>query len=387
MGRVFRAVDEQTREVVALKQMLASGNATARSRFTRECQALARVAHPFIVRYVAHDESAAEPWLAMEWLEGEDLSMRLERGPLETSSALALVDDLANAVAHIHSLGFVHRDLKPSNAFLVDVEGHTRAKLIDLGIARDTAPDATAVTRTGAFVGTPLYVSPEQASGDPADPRSDVWSLGVILFEMLSGTTPFHAESAVAVLAKILMAEVPPLSRTIAGVPHWLDVVVRSALQHDTSRRYGSVDDFRAALAGSSPTVAPPSPSAITLDGADSTSIPAERRTFLALLCASGSDEAFATAKRLLVEQGVEMAVMRRGLLLARFGHVRASPEDPIRCADVALRLLALDPSARVAFALARATGTSVDEVRALRNACRQHGPGRPTCARGAPQG
>src|SRR5262249_49662727 len=158
--------------------------------------------HAGIVRYVAHGETPdGELFLAMEWLEGEDLASRLRRMPLTTDETVALGKRVAEALAIAHARGVVHRDLKPSNLFLVDNDVE-RVTILDFGIAR--LCDAARVTQTGAVLGTPGYMAPEQARGnDEIDPRADVFALGCVLFECLTGSPAFPGDHFMAILAKI----------------------------------------------------------------------------------------------------------------------------------------------------------------------------------------
>jgi serine/threonine protein kinase len=186
MGAVYRALDRVSGAPVALKVMTSRGK--HEERFAREAQVLAELNHPAIVRYVAHGETAQrQPYLAMEWLEGEDLSQRLARSRLSVSESLDVARRVAEALAAAHARGVVHRDVKPSNVLLVEALP-ARAKLIDFGIVRreltGMAPTALPMTRTGAIMGTVGYMSPEQAIGDKnLDARADVFALGCLLYE------------------------------------------------------------------------------------------------------------------------------------------------------------------------------------------------------------
>src|SRR5262249_13698748 len=161
----------------------------------------AELEHPHIVRHVAHGVTeTSELWLAMEWLDGEDLSTRLGRSPLSAAESVALAVSVAEALGYAHARGVVHRDLKPSNIFLVNGELE-RVKLLDFGVAQLSA--ATRMTRTGAVLGTPGYMAPEQVrGGEKLDPRVDVYSLGSVLFECLTGERLFSGMHMMAILAK-----------------------------------------------------------------------------------------------------------------------------------------------------------------------------------------
>jgi eukaryotic-like serine/threonine-protein kinase len=186
MSRVFRALDREDERIVALK--LLDPDACATDRFKEEARLLASLDHPAIVRYVAHGVGEhGDPFLAMEWLEGEDLAARLRRGPLEQAEALRVVRQAGAGLATAHARGIVHRDLKPANLFLVggDLD---QLKVLDFGIA---IMDATTHARAGAIAGTPGYMAPEQAEGRAAiSPAADVFALGCNLYEMLAMLTP-----------------------------------------------------------------------------------------------------------------------------------------------------------------------------------------------------
>src|SRR5689334_16190776 len=161
MGAVYRARDERTGALVALKALVGQPREDARVRFEREARALAELDHPGVVRYVAHGfTSTGQPYLAMEWIEGEDLSARIARGPLSLQETITIGIQLADTLGAVHQRGIVHRDIKPANVLLADraVEG---AKLVDFGLA--TFPDAVRATQSGMIVGTASYMAPEQA--------------------------------------------------------------------------------------------------------------------------------------------------------------------------------------------------------------------------------
>ena len=268
MGQVFRARDVQSGELVAVKMML--GDLAAHiSRFDHERRALAKLSHPGIVRYVAHGFAASgEPYLAMEWLDGEDLSSRLSRGKLTIEDSIELATQVAEALSAAHARDIVHRDLKPSNIFLVDGR-IDRVKVLDFGIARlESVPR---LTRTGVIIGTLGYMAPEQAGTDRViDARADVFSLGCVLFECLTGTPAFEADHPMALLTKLLFAEPPRLSDRLPTAPESLDALLWRMLAKDPAERpqHGwSVAEALATLGSHvvASTSVPP-PMALTLD-------------------------------------------------------------------------------------------------------------------------
>jgi tetratricopeptide (TPR) repeat protein len=228
MGEVFRARDLRVGDQVALKVMTGSGQAV--ERFAQEIAVLRGLSHPGIVGYRAHGwTDEARPYLAMEWLAGEELSARLAAGPLGVAESLTVAERVASALAVAHAQGIVHRDIKPSNLFLVDGKVE-RLKVLDFGVARLSGGKGPK-TQTGLLVGTPGYLAPEQARGSKdVDARADLFSLGCVLYECLSGTAPFAGDHLMAVLAKILLEDAPRLSTLVAGIPPALDALVARLL-------------------------------------------------------------------------------------------------------------------------------------------------------------
>ncbi|XYI02280.1 serine/threonine-protein kinase [Sorangium sp. So ce1128] len=239
MGTVYRALDRASGTVVALK-LLHKVDARAQARFDREARALSRMEHPHIVRYATHGVApTGEPYLAMEWLSGESLAARLSRQELRLEESVALARAVADALGAAHARGIVHRDIKPSNLFLVDGV-LDRVKVIDFGIAQ--LPDATSrLTQTAAVVGTLGYMAPEQARGDQEtlDARADIFSLGCVLFECLTGQRAFRAQHVAALVWKLLLEE-PPRARALRpAVPEALDELLARMLAKDASARPG----------------------------------------------------------------------------------------------------------------------------------------------------
>jgi tetratricopeptide (TPR) repeat protein len=247
MGEIFRARDRSTGGAVAVKVLLAHPDRSAPARFAHEASVLAELSHPGIVRYIEHGQMpGGEPYLVMEWIEGEDLKRRLDRAPLTLAESVVLGARVAAALGAAHSRGIVHRDLKPSNVFLP----HGRvdqAKLLDFGIAWRAGN--TNLTHTEGMIGTVGYMAPEQARGGSGiDARTDVFSLGCVLFRCLTGEVPFAGDSAVAVLAKILCDEAPRVSTRRLDVPPALDALVAQMLLKDADGRPRDGDAVAAAL-------------------------------------------------------------------------------------------------------------------------------------------
>jgi hypothetical protein len=219
MGAIFQARDRSTGERVAIK-VLAEGRNHDAARFEREARVLSELRHAGIVRYLAHGVApAGPPWLAMEWLDGEDLAARLRRGRLSLDEGVALGVRVAETLSAVHARGIVHRDLKPGNLFLG--EGRVeQVKVLDFGIA--WRGDTARMTGSGVVLGTPGYLAPEQVrSGEALDARADVFALGCVLLECFTGAPAFQGEGVMAVLAKILFEEVtlaPDLPAPLAAL-------------------------------------------------------------------------------------------------------------------------------------------------------------------------
>ena len=237
MGAVYHAWDRSRDRAVAIKVLLPTSSSHSRDRFAREARVLATLQHPRIVEYIDYGETPdGEPYLAMEWLLGESLVDRLERGPLSIEDSVELCARVADALAAAHHKGVVHRDIKPSNLFLVGGE-IAGVKVLDFGIVRLT--DGTRMTGTNIVLGTPGYMAPEQASGEHGiiDARADVFSLGCVLFECLTGQPAFAGQHIMAVLAKLLLED-PPRARDLdPSIPRRLDALLTRTLAKDPADR------------------------------------------------------------------------------------------------------------------------------------------------------
>jgi eukaryotic-like serine/threonine-protein kinase len=245
MAEVWCAEDDVLGRRVALK-LLGSRFAEDddfRERFKREAQAAAGLAHPNIVGIFDRGEWDGTPYIAMELVEGRTLKdVVRERGPLPPDIAVNLTIQILRALGYAHRRGIVHRDVKPQNVIL-DREG--QAKVADFGIARSGASE---MTETGTIVGTVQYVSPEQAQGQPVSPRSDLYSAGIVLYELLTGRVPFDGESPVSIALKQVSEPPVPPSQLRPGISPALEAVVMRALEKDPARRFGDADEFIGAL-------------------------------------------------------------------------------------------------------------------------------------------
>ncbi|MER3398637.1 MAG: serine/threonine-protein kinase [Chloroflexota bacterium] len=238
MAEVYLAHDELLDRPVAVKvlrQALAQDR-VLRERFVREAQAAARLDHPHIVGVYDLGEWGGRPFLVMEWVEGPTLaSLIRERGPLPTPLACELGAQIASALAYAHARGLIHRDVKPHNILLKAEGGRWKAKLGDFGLAKVLS--ATSLTLTQEVFGTPQYVAPEVVRGERVTPAADLYSLGVVLFEMLTGQTPFAGESPAEVAFKHLSASPPPPSKFNPQVPPSLDRLVLQLLAKNPAER------------------------------------------------------------------------------------------------------------------------------------------------------
>jgi tetratricopeptide (TPR) repeat protein len=248
MGVVCEAEDITLKRTVALKflPMELTYDAKARERFVHEAQAASALDHPHIctIHEIGETESG-QMYIAMACYRGESLKAKIKRGPLRVKDALALAVQVADGMAKAHEQGIVHRDIKPAN-IIVTEDGV--AKLVDFGLAK-LAGEAR-LTRSGTVVGTVAYMSPEQVKGETVDTRSDVWSLGVVLYEMMAGTLPFEGETEQAVLYAILHSDPKPVKDLPAGVPLEYGEIVRKALAKGPDRRFRSGKEMAEALHG-----------------------------------------------------------------------------------------------------------------------------------------
>jgi len=286
MGEVFLARDTTLERRVALKFLpeRLQQDAVARARFLREAKSAAALDHPFIcnIYEIGGEGSGADgidrpdgtdqpdgidrtdrpdgtpkgPFIAMEYVEGETLERRLQRGPLALNDALRLAAELAEALETAHGAGIVHRDLKPSNIMITESD---HVKVMDFGLAKrveSTQPmeseleTAARLTGTGVLMGTPAYMSPEQMRAEAVDRRSDIFSFGVVLYQMLTGTHPFAQDTSMDTIVAILTLATPPLSEQRQELPELLEHVVGKMTAKSPDKRYQHVREVRIDLEG-----------------------------------------------------------------------------------------------------------------------------------------
>lgn len=267
-GTVHRGVDRQLRRTVAVKLLSSelAHDPQSRARFRREAHAAAALNHPAVA--TIHDvgeephPDGPRPYLVMEYVQGTTLAEVLRGGPLPVAEAINTACAVLDALWHSHERGIVHRDIKPSNIMLT---GPDTVKVLDFGIAKAFTEAATRITGSGVAIGTPAYLSPEQINGLEIDHRADLYAMGCLLHELLTGQPPFRGESPFAVMHQHLYAEPEPVSRLHPQIPPTVEAVILRALHKDPKERFADAGQMRVALTdaltqASMPTAQAPTP-------------------------------------------------------------------------------------------------------------------------------
>jgi eukaryotic-like serine/threonine-protein kinase len=396
VGIVYRAIDTTTGQPVALKLIASQGaDAAEEVRFEREGRLLKDLDHPNIVKIVAWGTlDEGHPYIAMEWLDGEDLSSRTRRNPLALRDALDVAKQVATALAAAHAAGVVHRDIKPSNVFLVRrpgtgippsgvvaaAEGDPStpgpapvseppfAKLVDFGVALE---EDIRLTRTGVVIGTPAYMAPEQARGESAvDARADIYSLGATLFELVAGRPPHVGPTAIATLARLVTTQAPLLSEIVPQVPRALDDLVAAMLAIEASGRPPNAAHVAAEIERIMATVS--GSEVIHRQSVSTTATMQGTRLFTSIVAIGlGSGDHRSSALDELRAQGADAVALGQDALVAHFGARRSLGGEAGRALELG-RWLA-DQGARVGVAtgrsrvdLTRPVGEVVDRAAAL---------------------
>jgi eukaryotic-like serine/threonine-protein kinase len=396
MATVYRAHDRATGGPVAIK-VLERQDELNLERFEREARVVAELSHPGLVRYIAHGvEPSGIRYLVMEWLDGCDLAERLVRGPLGVATAIALVRRAADALAAAHARGIIHRDVKPSNLFLVD-ERADRIKIVDFGLARVAGGDSA--TRTGSSIGTPRYMAPEQVRGRrDLDARVDVYGLGGVLFNALTGRPPFPGADNMAILAKVLLEDPPRVRELVPEVPAALDELVEAMLAKD---RLDRPDDAAAVVARLDAIAAdpdldrtPPPPAMIAVTGGeqrllsvvliDTNGGPAMAESEVADVTSAtrtANGGVSATIADLITSHGGRFARLPDGSVVITVAGTGTATDQAAQAARLSLSLRGQLPATTIALATGRGqlakrqpTGDVIDRAAELLRAARARG-------------
>jgi tetratricopeptide (TPR) repeat protein len=375
-GDIYRAVDQETSQPCALKVLRNTSTRSEQARFSREISVIADLRHPNIVDYLAHGALPdGRLFLAMEWLDGEDLAKRQRRAPLGTRDAVEVVRRAAQALAAIHARGVVHRDLKLSNLFLVRGKG-TAVKLIDFGVVKPPGPDEFE-TEVGTILGTPHYMAPEQARGEGVDARADVYSLGSVLFRLLTGRNVFETEHVIALLGRLVLEDPPRPQQLRFDIPEKLDLVVHRAISRNKEDRYENAGEFARALArvgplNNDPPQAERSASAVrprTLSTREDTQTGSTggrgarpalrmRRVVACMLYDLGetpADRSIGDALLEIAGEDVRIEQLAGGKTVAVLGVEHSRGDEAMRAARAALQILRDFPDARAVVSIGHA--------------------------------
>ncbi len=372
VGVVYRAYDTETRVDVALKVIASRGAEGEAARFTREGRVLSTLDHPHIVKVVAYGAlDDGTPFLAMEWLDGEDLAARQRREPLSLRGAVEVARQVALALAAAHEAGIVHRDVKPTNVFLLrDAGGDLRVKLVDFGVA---AAGDVRLTISGGFVGTPAYMAPEQARGDaPVDGRADLFALGATLFELLTGRPPHVGPTPIATLARLVTTEAPRASDLSPEVPGALDELIASLLATRPEGRPSSAREVAYLLDACLDDVPSATLGARSSEPVPSTALGSGSRLVTSIVALSlTGEEARSRAFELARSRGADSAPLGQGGMVAHLGARQATGDEAARAVDLALALARDGAKVGVATGRtrvqnARPVGEVVDRASAL---------------------
>ena len=247
-GVVVKALEKRLNRFVAIKVLAPNfaSNGSARTRFEREARAVAAVAHEHVVPIFAVDEFRGLPFLVMQYVGGGSLQQRIERdGPMDACEVVRIGMQVASGLAAAHAQGIVHRDVKPANVMLES--GIDRAMVTDFGLAR--VADEASMTRSGAITGTPQFMSPEQAKGEYIDHRSDLFSLGSLMYTASTGRPPFRSETVYGVIRRVCESTMRPIQETNPEIPSWLEAFIDKLCAKDREERFQTAEEVRESLA------------------------------------------------------------------------------------------------------------------------------------------